>query len=66
MDSSSAVFSDNGVDDDNMIVIEEVKVGYDDQLETIVRNAANDENSHLLSEIFVNEVINSTFFVWYY
>ena len=40
------------------VKIEEVKVSYGDELETILHKAASDGNLGLVREIFNNEVIN--------
>ena len=43
-------------EEDNVVKIEEVKVTYDDELENILRKAANGGDFELVQEIFIKEV----------
>ena len=43
-------------EEDNVVKIEEVKVTYDDELENILRKAANGGDFELVQEIFNKEV----------
>ena len=49
-------------EEDNVVKIEEVKVSYDDELENILRKAANGGDVDLVQEIFNKEVLKKFLF----
>ena len=53
---NSSTSSRNEQVEESEVKIEEVKVTYDNELESIVKTAADDGNIKLLKEIFNNEV----------
>ena len=50
-------------EEDNLVTIEEVKVTYDDELENILRKAANGGDVELVQEIF-NKEVSSKYFLF--